>query len=98
MYAGKVAETGSVFDVFGKSRHPYTVGLLASLPRLDESGTERLVPIPGNPPSLVHPPPACPFHPRCPMAVDLCRAETPVLRPVDGQWTACHRAEELVTP
>ncbi len=96
MYAGKVAESGSVFDVFGKSRHPYTVGLLASLPRLDESGAERLVPIPGNPPSLVHPPPGCPFHPRCPMVVELCRVETPVLRPVDGQWTACHRAEDLV--
>ena len=97
MYAGRVAETGSVFDVFARPRHPYTLGLLDSLPRLDETGSERLVPIPGSPPSLVHPPPACPFHPRCRFARPVCSSETPALRPIEGtaQRSACHFAEEL---
>ncbi|MGH8974024.1 MAG: ABC transporter ATP-binding protein [Acidimicrobiia bacterium] len=97
MYAGRVAETGSVFDVFGQPRHPYTLGLLGSLPRLDESGDEHLVPITGSPPSLVHPPPACPFHPRCRFAQPICSQETPLLRPIEGtgQRSACHFAEDL---
>jgi len=97
MYAGRAAETGTVYDVFGHSRHPYTLGLLASLPRLDDTGTERLVPIPGSPPSMVHPPPGCAFNPRCPYAQELCRAEMPVLRPIEGtgQCSACHFAEDL---
>ncbi|MGH8998722.1 MAG: ABC transporter ATP-binding protein [Acidimicrobiia bacterium] len=97
MYAGRVAETGGVFDVFGHPRHPYTLGLLDSLPRLDEAGQERLVPITGSPPSLVHPPPACPFHPRCRFAEPVCRRDTPALRPIEGsgQQSACHFAESL---
>jgi oligopeptide/dipeptide ABC transporter ATP-binding protein len=97
MYAGRVAETGTVFDVFGHPRHPYTLGLLSSLPRLDDAGREQLVPIPGSPPSLIHPPPACPFHPRCPLAQPVCSQETPALRPIEGtaQCSACHFAEEL---
>ena len=97
MYAGRVAETGSVFDVFGRPRHPYTLGLLESLPRLDESGLEQLVPIAGSPPSLLRPPPACAFHPRCRFAQPVCRAETPPLRPIQGtaQRSACHFAEDL---
>jgi oligopeptide/dipeptide ABC transporter ATP-binding protein len=95
MYAGSAVETGSVYDVFGRPRHPYTLGLLASLPRLDDAGRERLVPIPGSPPSMVHPPPACAFHPRCRFAQRMCREETPLLRPVQGtdQCSACHFAE-----
>ena len=65
MYAGRAVETGTIFDVFGHPRHPYTLGLLESLPRLDDSGQERLVPIPGSPPSMVDLPPGCAFHPRC---------------------------------
>jgi oligopeptide/dipeptide ABC transporter ATP-binding protein len=97
MYAGRVAETGSVFDVFGQPRHPYTLGLLGSLPRLDESGDEQLVPITGSPPSLVHPPPGCAFHPRCRFAQPICSQETPLLRPIEGtgQRSACHFAEDL---
>jgi oligopeptide/dipeptide ABC transporter ATP-binding protein len=97
MYAGRAAETGTIFDVFGHSRHPYTLGLLASLPRLDDTGRERLVPIPGSPPSMVHPPPGCAFNPRCPYAQALCRVEMPVLRPIEGtgQCSACHFAEDL---
>jgi len=97
MYAGRAVETGGIYNVFGHPRHPYTLGLLASLPRLDDRGRERLVPIPGSPPSMVHPPPACAFHPRCPFAREMCREETPLLRPIEGtaQCSACHFAEEL---
>ena len=97
MYAGRVAETGAVDDVYGHPRHPYTRGLLESLPRLDEGSPNRLVPIPGNPPSLLHPPPACPFHPRCGFAEPICSRETPELRPIEGssQHSACHFAERL---
>jgi len=96
MYAGRVAETGEVLDVFGHPRHPYTLGLLESLPRLDEDARSRLVPIGGNPPSLLHPPPACPFHPRCRFAELICSQETPLLRPIQGgHQSACHFAERL---
>ena len=65
MYAGRVAEYASAADIFGRPDHPYTWGLLASMPRLDRERTTRLVPIPGTPPSLIRVPPGCPFHPRC---------------------------------
>ena len=94
MYAGKIAELGAVDDIFRDPRMPYTRGLLESLPRLDAEGTERLRPIPGAPPSMVSPPPGCAFHPRCPMAQDICREEVPALRFIEGtQWSACHFAE-----
>jgi oligopeptide/dipeptide ABC transporter ATP-binding protein len=97
MYAGRAVETGDVYDVFGRPRHPYTLGLLDSLPRLDDQGQERLRPIPGSPPSMVHPPPGCAFHPRCRFTQDICRTEDPMLRPVGGtaQCSACHFAEDL---
>jgi oligopeptide transport system ATP-binding protein len=97
MYAGRQAELGTADEIFGRTRHPYTLGLLASLPRLDETGAEQLRPIPGQPPSLLHRPPGCPFHPRCPYARELCREEIPAFRVVDGidHRSACHYAEEL---
>ncbi len=96
MYAGEVVEAGSVFDVFAEPRHPYTRGLLASLPRLD-GGQGRLEPVRGNPPSLLQPPPGCPYHPRCPMGRPSCVERAPDLRVVGrpGQLSACHFAEEL---
>ena len=75
MYAGRIVETGSAQDVYHDPRHPYTVGLLASVPRLDEPRTARLVPIEGQPPDLIAPPLGCPFHPRCSQAQDRCRVE-----------------------
>ena len=72
MYAGKLVEKGTVDDVFYNPRMPYSLGLLGSLPRLDETGRERLTPIVGAPPSLVNLPPGCPFTPRCPLAQDVC--------------------------
>jgi oligopeptide/dipeptide ABC transporter ATP-binding protein len=96
MYAGKAVELGSVDDIFADPRHPYTRGLLDSLPRLDAEGHERLRPIPGAPPSMVSPPSGCAFHPRCPMAQDVCSVEVPALRFIEGtQSSACHFAEEV---
>ena len=97
MYAGKLVESGTVDEIFYTPRMPYTLGLLGSLPRLDESGRERLTPIVGSPPSLLNLPPGCPFAPRCPIARDICRREEPESRPVDGgsHVAACHFSDEL---
>jgi oligopeptide/dipeptide ABC transporter ATP-binding protein len=97
MYAGRVVETGGVLDLFAGPRHPYTMGLLASLPRMDAEVGE-LEPIPGNPPNMAHPPVGCAFHPRCPMAQDRCRAERPALIDIGGgRSSACHFQADLVT-
>jgi peptide/nickel transport system ATP-binding protein len=96
MYAGKPVESASTDDIFYSPRMPYTVGLLASLPRLDNDSSDPLRPIPGSPPSVVDLPPGCPFMPRCPMARAQCREEEPELRRIgDNHLTACHFAEEL---
>jgi oligopeptide/dipeptide ABC transporter ATP-binding protein len=98
MYAGRVVERAPVDDVFYRPRHPYTRGLLASLPRLHETGRSRLTPIEGSPPSLLQVPPGCAFHPRCPHAQDTCRTNDPPLRAVGSSLSACHYAETLGTP
>jgi oligopeptide/dipeptide ABC transporter ATP-binding protein len=98
MYAGKVVELGDVNTIFASPRHPYTVGLMDSLPKLTAE-EEWLRPIPGQPPSLISRPPGCPFHPRCFLSQGRvrCREEEPPLRPIDdsAHLTACHFAEEL---
>jgi peptide/nickel transport system ATP-binding protein len=83
MYAAEVVEHGTVDAIFKRPQHPYTWGLLGSLPRLDVD-VERLVQIPGQPPSLLRPPAGCRFHPRCAYALDVCRAEQPALVPAAG--------------
>jgi oligopeptide transport system ATP-binding protein len=89
MYAGHVVESGSVDEIFEDQRHPYTLGLLNSIPRLDASASRRLDPIKGQPPDLVHPPTGCPFQPRCRYSIDRCR-EMPPLDPVSpGHEKAC---------
>ena len=95
MYAGQVVEQGSVDDVYYSSHHPYTRGLLASLPRVDEDGTTRLTPIRGTPPSLIRLPSGCAFHPRCPNGQPLCVESEPELRMVGAVRSRCHYAEEL---
>jgi oligopeptide/dipeptide ABC transporter ATP-binding protein len=80
MYAGQVIEEGTVDRIFNAPQHPYTWGLLGSLPRLD-ADVERLTQIPGQPPSLLHPPSGCRFHPRCPYVMDKCVREVPKLEP-----------------
>jgi len=94
MYAGKPVEYGSAEDIFGRARHPYAWGLLASMPRIDEERVTRLVPIPGTPPSLIHVPSGCAFHPRCSyteLTDGRCVAEVPRLRELEpGHLAACH--------
>lgn len=77
MYGGLVMEEGSIDDIFYKPRHPYTMGLLKSIPRLDIEEDEKLVPIPGSPPDLLKPPTGCPFASRCPYTMKICLNEFP---------------------
>ncbi|ADH69919.1 MULTISPECIES: ABC transporter ATP-binding protein [Nocardiopsis] len=109
MYGGRLVEMGPVEEVFYRPRMPYALGLLGSLPRLDEDRHERLTPIVGTPPSLLSLPTGCAFSPRCPMARDLCREQEPLLLAVGGDGervrvpvtdtsahtAACHFSEEL---
>jgi peptide/nickel transport system ATP-binding protein len=94
MYAGRGVEQGPADDVFRAPAHPYTWGLLGSIPRFDRAGEGRLVPIPGSPPSLLSPPSGCPFHPRCEyreLTGGLAETERPELHPVGpGHRVACH--------
>ena len=84
MYAGAVIESGTTDDLFAKPRHPYTVGLLRSIPRLDGETGGKLVPIEGRPPDLVEAPVGCSFYARCAWRTDRCATETPALAPIDG--------------
>jgi oligopeptide/dipeptide ABC transporter ATP-binding protein len=84
MYAGAVIESGTTDDLFAKPRHPYTVGLLRSIPRLDGETGGKLVPIEGRPPDLVEAPVGCSFYARCAWRTDRCATETPTLAPIDG--------------
>ena len=97
MYAGKPVEFAATEELFYNPRMPYTVGLLASLPRLDTDSSEPLRPIPGSPPSLIDLPSGCPFRPRCPLSRERCEIEEPPLRRIgrDRHLAACHFAEEL---
>ena len=96
MYAGRAVETGPVDGVYYNPRMPYTLGLLGSLPRLDQTEKQRLTPIKGSPPSMVNPPPGCPFGPRCPLHIDKCDEREPDLLEVEpGHAAACIRNEKL---
>jgi oligopeptide/dipeptide ABC transporter ATP-binding protein len=88
MYAGRIAETGPVVDIFHRPQHPYTAGLLASLPRLDRPDRE-LTPIGGTPPRLRHEPVGCPFAPRCRYMTDACLESEPDLRRSGESLAAC---------
>ncbi|QCD58367.1 ABC transporter ATP-binding protein [Streptomyces hawaiiensis] len=99
MYGGRCIERGPAEDVFSEPRHPYTWGLLGSMPRLDRDETDRLIPIKGAPPSLINLPSGCAFHPRCPYADipkdDVTRTVRPELTEVGGShWAACHMTQE----
>ncbi|GAB1337639.1 ABC transporter ATP-binding protein [Streptomyces sp. E-15] len=90
MYAGRIVESAPVRDLYRAPAHPYTRGLLESVPRLDRKGRQ-LYAIKGSPPNLLRIPPGCSFHPRCPMARDVCRTEEPPLYEVPGgRASACH--------
>jgi oligopeptide transport system ATP-binding protein len=97
MYAGFIVEMGSVKDIYARPRHPYTIGLLGSLPRLDETIHEKLRSIEGLPPDLVSPPPGCPFAPRCDFVLDRCLTENPQLESVGlDHRAACWNLEATV--
>jgi peptide/nickel transport system ATP-binding protein len=93
MYAGRVVERGNVHELFDHSVHPYTRGLLSSLPAL---GRDRLTPIGGAPPNMLRPPSGCAFRPRCAYAEEICAGDIPELRQVGDLETACVRVDELV--
>lgn len=89
MYAAKLMELGDVTDVFANPKHPYTQGLLRSVPNIKLDGGE-LYKMAGAPPDLSHPPAGCRFHPRCPFVMDICREQVPPLEPIEGnQLAAC---------
>lgn len=91
MYGGQVMEYGALESIFANPTHPYTRGLLRSVPRLDDAGASALQTIPGNPPDLMHLPPGCPFGPRCGDQRELCSHNRPVLEFAhDGHARACH--------
>ena len=109
MYAGRAIEHAGVYELFGAPRMPYTIGLLAAIPKLNPDTKAPLIPIPGNPPMLINLPPGCPFAPRCPVAIGICRASEPELVEVESTTTdqgaglesgaahlaACHRSTEI---
>lgn len=96
MYAGRIVETAPVHQLYRAPAHPYTRGLLDSIPRLDQKG-QRLYAIKGLPPNLTAIPPGCPFHPRCPLAQDVCRTDLPPLYEAGpGRASACHFWKETL--
>ncbi|MEU0219140.1 ABC transporter ATP-binding protein [Streptomyces sp. NPDC006265] len=103
MYAGRIVETAPVHELYKRPAHPYTKGLLESIPRLDQKGQD-LYAIKGLPPNLTRIPSGCAFNPRCPMAQDICRTDVPLLNPVTerdggelpGRGSACHFWKETI--
>jgi peptide/nickel transport system ATP-binding protein len=94
MYAGRAMEYGSAHDIFNAAQHPYTWGLLESMPTV-EKRLDVLVPIEGSPPSLLNPPSGCPFHPRCKYRFPRCVEERPAFDPIPGGHPdACHLSPE----
>ncbi|HEY0607007.1 MAG TPA: ABC transporter ATP-binding protein, partial [Herpetosiphonaceae bacterium] len=93
MYAGEIVELATVAEIFARPRHPYTQGLLRSRPKLGQSGA--LPVIPGNVPNPLKPPAGCRFHPRCPLATEICREQMPPRQPIGaGHEVACHHWEQ----
>lgn len=90
MYGGMIMEKGTVDEIFHSPQHPYTRGLMNSVPRMDKAAKERLVPIPGSPPDLLNPPKGCPFSYRCPHAMEICKEEmAPTYKISEGHTSAC---------
>jgi oligopeptide transport system ATP-binding protein len=90
MYGGMIMEKGTVDEIFHSPQHPYTRGLMNSVPRMDAAAKERLIPIPGSPPDLLNPPKGCPFSYRCPHAMEICKEEmAPTYKISEGHTSAC---------
>ena len=86
----KIMEKADIFSLYEKPQHPYTVGLLQSVPKPKSGTREKLVPIPGSPPDLLNPPTGCPFSPRCPHAMEVClKEQAPLFKVSDTQYASC---------
>jgi oligopeptide/dipeptide ABC transporter ATP-binding protein len=98
MYAGRIIERGTARDIYRNAGHPYTMGLLNSVPRLDLPRADKLDPVEGQPPDLLHLPAGCAFRERCRSAMARCAEEAPSLRSVGtGHLSACFAAESLLS-
>lgn len=97
LYLGRVVEEGPTGRLLARPGHPYTVALRAAVPNIDLTAIRQAVTKPAEPPNAAAPPPGCPFHPRCPLAIDRCRTEPPAARAIDDQrLVACHRVDEVL--
>ncbi|UCG04640.1 MAG: ABC transporter ATP-binding protein [Candidatus Heimdallarchaeota archaeon] len=93
MYAGKIVESGTVIEIFTNPLHPYSQGLIASIPSIEKSHNQTLASIPGQPPNLLKPPLGCRFHPRCEYTQEICRTDDPPIEELkSGHRVACHLA------
>jgi peptide/nickel transport system ATP-binding protein len=96
MYAGEIVEEGPVSDIFYRPLHPYTLGLIRSIPRLNHE-QDRLISIPGEPPDLINPPSGCKFHPRCQFATEKCKSDLPVLVEYEPRhFASCWHTDKVV--
>jgi oligopeptide/dipeptide ABC transporter ATP-binding protein len=95
MYLGKIVETAEAKSIIREPQHPYTQALISAIPEVDPESKRQRIILPGDVPSPIHPPPGCPFHPRCPIAGARCKAEVPALREISSRhWAACHLAKQ----
>ena len=98
MYAGKIVESGAVTEIFARPLHPYSQGLIASIPSIEKSSDQSLASIPGQPPNLLEPPTGCRFHPRCKFSQKICSTEDPpVVETNSDHYVACHLITGRVT-
>jgi oligopeptide transport system ATP-binding protein len=94
MYLGRIVEAGEAKSICRSPKHPYTQALLSAVPVVDPDSKRQRILLSGDVPSPIHPPPGCPFHPRCPVAEPRCRTEVPQYREISpGHWVACHLAK-----
>jgi oligopeptide/dipeptide ABC transporter ATP-binding protein len=96
LYLGRIVEHGPTEEILARPAHPYTLALRSAVPEIDLAARRSRIVLPGTVPDPANPPPGCPFHPRCPYAIERCRTEVPELRELDGRTVACHRAEEIL--
>jgi peptide/nickel transport system ATP-binding protein len=97
MYAGNIVELSNVKAIFDNPMHPYTIGLIGSIPKINQNKGVRLDTIPGSVPNLIYPPPGCRFHPRCSKAMDICKSEKPKMAELEkGHFVACHLYDRMV--
>ena len=98
LYLGRVAESGPAGELLARPAHPYTLALRSAVPEIDAAARRSRIILPGDTPHAASPPPGCPFHPRCPLAIDVCRTTVPPLQAVaPGRQAACHRAGEVLS-